>query len=156
MKYIQKKNYYVLVVLLAVTILLTLSLASIYKNREKFTSSFYEYSNKITPGEFDEYMLENSNIIVYISDKYDLTNENFEKKFSKKLDQLNLKGNLIYIDEKDIDKQFLKKLKKTYDINIDLEKLPTVVVIIDNEVVKNVTIDSDSDVDTIIEYEAFK
>ena len=41
MREIPKKNYYILVVLLAVTVLLTLSLSNIYINRVELASNFY-------------------------------------------------------------------------------------------------------------------
>ena len=156
MREIPRKNYYILVVLLTVTVLLTFWLSNLYLNKEKLVSNFYEYSNKITPEDFDEFMTENSDAIIYISDKYDLTNETFEKKFANKIDELNLKHNSIYIDKNDIDRNFLNKLKKTYNINMDLENLPVVVVVIDKKVVRNVSISNDSNVDTIVEYEVFE
>lgn len=156
MRQIPKKNYYILVVLLVVTILLTLSLSYVYRNKEKLVSNFYEYSNKIKPQEFDEYMIENSDFIIYISDKYDLTYEEFENKFKEKLEKLNLKSNLIYIDKNDINKEFLNKLKKEYNINIEIKDTPIVIVVVDNKVIKNVSVDIDSDVDTLIEYEVFE
>ena len=156
MKQVQRKNYYILIVLIVVTILLTLSLASVYKNRDKLVSSFYNYANKITSNEFDEYITESSDLIIYISDKYDLTNESFEKKFQKKLDDLNLKEKLIYIDKKELNKIFLDKLKKEYQISIDKNKLPTIIIIIDKKVIKSIYITSKSDVNSIIEYEAFE
>ena len=119
-------------------------------------SDFYEYSNKITPEEFDEFMIENSDVIIYISDKYDLTNETFEKEFENKIDELNLKHNLIYIDKKNIDKNFLNKLKKSYNINVNLEETPIVIAIVDNKVIKNISINNDSNVETLIEYEVFE
>lgn len=156
MRQVPKKNYYILVLLLVVTAGLTLFLSNLYLNKEKLVSNFYEYANKITPEEFDVYMTENSDVIIYISDKYDLTNETFEKKFENKINNLNLKENLIYLDKKEIDKEFLSKLKKVYNINIELDNTPIIVVIIDEEVVKNISITNDSHVDTIIEYEAFE
>lgn len=156
MKEIPKKNYYILIVLLVVTILLTLMLSNLYLNREKLVSSFYEYSNKIAPKEFDQFMTENSDVIIYISDKYDLTNETFESKLEKKLDDLNLKHNFIFIDKNDINKKFINKLKKTYGINIDIDKTPIVIVIVDEQIAKNISVTSDSDVDTLIDFEVFE
>lgn len=156
MRQIPKKNYYILVVLLVVTILLTLSLSYVYRNKEKLVSNFYEYSNKIKPQEFDEYMTENSDFIIYISDKYDLTYEEFENNFKDKIERLNLKNNLIYMDKNDINKEFLNKLKKEYNINIEIKDIPIVIVVIDNKVIKNVSVNTDSNVDTLIEYEVFE
>jgi len=156
MKEIPKKNYYILVVLLAVTASLTLWLSNIYINKEKLTSDFYQYSNKITPDEFDEYIIENSEAIIYISDKFDLTKGNFEKKLKNKIEELNLKQNLIYINKGDIDKKFLNKLKKDYEINIDMKKMPIIIVIIDGKVVNNLSVNANSNVDTLIRYEVFQ
>lgn len=155
MREIPKKNYIILVVLLAVTVLLTLFLSNLYVNKEKLTSNFYGYSNKITPESFDEFMTENEDIIIYIGDKYDLTFEKVEEELSEKIDELNLKHNLIYIDKSYVDKKFIKKLKG-YDINIDMDKLPIVVVITEKEVLKNVSINSNTDIDTLIDGEAFE
>ena len=156
MREIPKKNYYILVILLVVTALLTLLLSNIYLNKEKLVSNFYEYANKINPGEFDQYMTENSDIMIYISDKYDLTSENIEKKLKNKIEELNLKDNLIYLDKNVINKNFLEKLKKDYEIIINLEKTPIIVVIIDNKVIKNISLSPDSNVESLIEYEVFE
>ena len=155
MKKIPKKNYIILVVLLAVTVFLTLFLSNIYINKEKLTSNFYQYANKITPESFDEFMTENEDVIIYIGDKYDLTLEKSEKNLEQKIDELNLKHNLIYIDKSYIDKKFIKKLKG-YDINIDLNKLPVVVVIIEKDIIKNVTISSNTDIEMLLDSEAFE
>ena len=156
MKEIPKKNYYILVVLLAVTVLLTLWLSNLYLNKEKLVSSFYEYSNKITPKEFDQFVTENSDVIIYISDKYDLTNESFESKLEKKLDSLNLKQNFVFIDKNDINKKFINKLEKLYGINIDINKTPIVIVVVDEQIIKNVSVMTDSDVDSLIDAEVFE
>lgn len=155
MREIPKKNYIILVVLLAVTAFLTLFLSYIYKNREMLTSNFYQYANKITPESFDEFMTENEDVIIYIGDKYDLTLEKVEKKLSQKIDELNLKHSLIYIDKEYVDKKFIKKLK-VYDINIDLNKLPVVVVVVEEEVIKNVILNSKTNIDELIISEAFE
>lgn len=156
MREIPKKNYYILVVLLAVTVLLTLFLSSLYLNKEKLTSRFYNYANVITPEEFDEFMTENSDVIIYISDKYDLSHETLEKEFETKIEELNLKHNLIYIDKEEINSEFVNNLKKTYQINLDLENTPIVIVMIDKKIVRNISVTPNSNIDTLIEYEAFE
>lgn len=156
MREIPKKNYYILVVLLVVTAGLTMLLSNLYLNKEKMVSNFYEYSNKITPQEFNEYIIENPDLIVYISDKYDLTYETFETNLKNKIDNLNLKEKLIYIDKNYINKDFVNELKKIYKINIDLNNTPIIIVVIDKKVIKNVSITNDSNVDSIIEYGVFE
>jgi len=70
MREIPKKNYIILAVLVVVTIAVTLISASIYKSSTKQVSEIYKYLNKITPEEFEGYLVENPDVIVYISDRY--------------------------------------------------------------------------------------
>lgn len=156
MKKIESKNYCVVIALLVITFALTLELSRIYKNRDKEVSTFYEYSNKITNKEFDEFYLENFDLIIYISDKYDETNEEFEKNFKVKIDELNLKSKLVYIDKKELTKKFLSNLSKKYKININVENLPIIVVILDKDVKQVISVNNNSNVDEIIDYEAFE
>ena len=156
MKKIPQKNYYILVVLVLVTIILTLSLASIYREKDKLVSNFYTYANKINNSDFDEYIIENSDLIIYISDKYDLSNESFEASFIKKIDELNLKSKLVFIDKSGIDKKFLNKIQKNYKIKININNIPIIIVVVDRKVVKSVYVTPNSNVDTIIEYEVFE
>ncbi len=156
MKKIPKKNYIILAVLISVTVLLTLTLSNIYLSKEKLVSNFYNDINEIKPNDFDEYYLEHTDLIIYISDKYDLSNETFEKKFEKKLENLNLKNIVVFMDKNEIDKKFLNKLKDEYNINIDINNTPLIVVVVDKEFVKGVSVSNLTDVDTIINYEAFE
>ena len=156
MRQIPKKNYIILVILIVITVLLTFILFDIYRNKDKVTSDFYRYSNKITNEEFDEYILESSDLIIYISDKYDLANQNFENKFKNKIDSLNLKNKLIFIDKEELNSKFLNELKNKYGLNINLNELPIIIVIIDKKIIKTVKVEYDSDVNSIIEYEVFE
>ena len=156
MKKIFQKNYIILVVLLVVTVFFTLFLSNLYVSKNKLVSNFYEYSNKIKTEEFDEYMIENPDTILYISDKYDLTHETFENKFEEKINNLNLKENLVFIDKDEITDKFLNKMSNTYEINIELNNIPIIIVIVDNTIVKSVYIQNDSNVETIIDYEVFE
>ena len=151
-----KKNYIYLVVLLVATVGLTFLLSSIYSKEVNSLSHSYEKLNKITSVEFEEYMMENPDTIVYVSDKNDLSNNKFEKKFVKKLENLNLLENAIYIEKEEINNKFKELLKTNYDYKIDEKKLPMIIVVDNGEVVQSVTIDTNSSVETIIDYEVFK
>ena len=156
MKKIPQKNYFVLIGLVLVTIILTLSFANIYKNKDKLVSNFYEYANKIDSSEFNEYIVENSDLIIYISDKYDLSKESYETKFKNKLNELNLKNKLVFIDKRAVDKEFSDSIKKNYNLKIDINKLPIIIVVVDKKIVKSIYVESDTNVYTVIEYEVFE
>ena len=97
-----KKNYVYLAVLLIATVALTLFLSSLYKRETLENSYLYEKLNKITATEFEEYMLEHPDTIIYIANKNDLDNNKFEKKFENKLEKLNLLENIIYIEKEEV------------------------------------------------------
>ena len=156
MREIPKKNYYFLIVLIVVTIFITLLLASLYKNKTKEVSNFYNYSNNITSKEFNEYLLENTDLIIYMADKYDLSYSSFENNFKSKLDELNLKDKFVYIDKSELNEKFLKKLEEKYKIRIDTNRLPVIIVMIDENVINVSYINEGSNAEEIINYEAFE
>ncbi len=156
MREIPKKNYIFLALLILATVLLTLILSNIYLNKEKKVSNIYNNINEIKPNDFDEYFMEYSDLIVYISDKYDLSNETFEEKFEKKLENLNLKNIAVFMDKNEMDKKFLSKLNDEYNIDIDINNTPLIIVVVDKEFVKSVSVSDSTDVDTVINYEEFR
>jgi hypothetical protein len=151
-----KKNYIYLAVLLVVTVGLTFLLSLIYNKEVNSVSYSYEKLNKITSDEFEEYMMENTEMIVYISNKSDSNNNRFEKKFIKKLENLNLLENTIYIEKTEINNEFKKLLKNNYDYKLDEKKLPVIIVIDNGEVVQSVVVDKNSNVDLIVDYGVFE
>lgn len=153
MKKIPTKNYIILAVLILVTVLLTLFLASLYKNSEAISSNFYNYSNKITASEFKEYMLENDDAIIYLADKVVLTQESFENSLQEKIDSYGLKNKLVYIDKKEITDKFIKEFNDEYNTVIDKKQLPIIIFIVDNKIVNITYINSDTKVDSLIDFE---
>ncbi len=150
------KNYIYLVILIVLTLFLTLLMSHIYLSKNKLVSEFYEYSNKITVNEFDSYITENSETLIYISDKFDLTNEKFEERFKNKIESLNIKGNVVYIDKNEINDEFINSLHDKYNINIDESKFPLVLIIVEGKITKNIYVNNDTDVDNFINYEVFQ
>ena len=153
MKKDKSKNYIILIILIAGTILITLVFARIYLNKTKETSTFYNGSNKITAKEIKQVSMENPDVIYYISNKYDLNNEEFELEFKSKLEEKNLLANLIYIDTK---KSIITKFKDIYKINIDIEKYPIIVFVVDKKIEKIVYVTDDIDTDNLINYEVYE
>ena len=147
---IPKKNYIILVILIVVTVFLTLFLSQMYKDKTRALSNFYLYSNKITVDGFEEYINEVQDAIIYISDKYDLSHEEFESKFKEKIDALNLKNNVVFIEQNDVDNNYKKILKK----NID--RYPVIILIIDNKLSEVDYISEDSNAENIIDYSKFE
>ena len=150
-----KKMIY-LIILVVATVIVTLLLADIYKKETIKTSYAYENFNKITANEFDEYMMEHTDTIIYIADKNNLKYNKFDKKFLSKIEKLNLLENTIYIEKDEITKSIVKKLKENYSFEYNEKELPIIIVVSDNEIVETVVVNTDSKVDTIINYEVYE
>lgn len=151
-----KKNYIYLIILLLVTIALTFLFSFIYKNKVVETSYLYENLNKITSEEFEEYMIEHPDTIIYISEKTNLDNNKFEKKLIKKLEKHNLIENTVYIDKEEINASIEQKLLKEYSYKYNSNNLPVIIMIDNGKVIQSSIIDKNVSVDTIIDYEVFE
>ena len=152
-----KKNYIYLIALIVVTVVLTLFLSALYKGEVVVKTSYsYEKMNRITAEEYDEYMIEHQDTIIYIADKLNLENNKFEKKLINKLEKLNLLKNTIYIEKEDISESLKKNLKKDYSYDYDESKLPTIIVVNDGVLSQISFVDENSNVNDIVDYEVFE
>ena len=151
-----KKNYIYLTILIFCTIVLTFFLSSLYKREEIKTSYSYENLNKITATEFKEYMIEHPDTIIYVADKNDLNYNKFEKKMVNKLETLNLLENVIYIEKTEFSEALNKIFKEEYSYVYNEDSLPSLIVVNDGEVIETTTINENSNVETLIDYEVFE
>ena len=151
-----KKNYIYLILLMVITVGVTFLLAAIYNKEVVHNCYAYDNMNKITSDEFETYMLENPEAIIYIGDKSNLYNNKFERNFVKKLEDLNMIENIIYIEKEDINTSLKDTLKQKYNFIYKEERVPVIIVIIDGKIVQTSIVDENSIVDTIINYEVFE
>lgn len=148
-----KKNYILLAVLILGTIALTLLFSSLY-NKSNGESYIYNKLNKIKASDFEEFIIENPDSIIYISDKDCLTYEKLEKKFIKKLENLNLIKSTVYMELSEVPKKIQEYLKEEkIDIN---EKYPVIVIMQDGKFTEKVIITTDSYVEDIVDYGDFE
>ena len=134
MRKIPLKNYFVLLVIVIITIILTLYLSSVYKEKNKTTTVMHEYISEITEKELTDYIIEKPIIFMYISDKFDLTNDQFEEDLKKEIKKNNLKDYFVYLNSSELTTEFINFFKTNYNLEIDVNKTPILVLINDGEV----------------------
>lgn len=137
MRKIPKKNYIIVIIMFCAVIVLTLSGARFYNNSIKETSTLYNYIKSITKEELDQYLSENPSTVLYISDKYNLSNNAEEELLKSKIVEFNLYNNFIYMDKTQFDLEFVKKFNNTYKIKLDINKLP-IIIIYSDSYIKNI------------------
>lgn len=152
MKY---KNYILLAVLLVVTVFLTFFLSSLYKSRNNVVSDFYEYCNKINSNEFDEFIMENPDSIIYIGDKNDLDFKEQESALKDEIEKKGLKNKIVYLEKSTLSKKFLSSLKSKYGKSIDKKKTPVLLVVVDKKINKVVYLKDNLELNEFISEEVF-
>lgn len=147
MRKVPKKNYIIFLVLIVLTILIVLYLSALYMSKSRHTTLFYDYSDKIAQNEFKQYITENNNSLIYISNRFNSNYEDVEKKLISKIDLYNLKNELVYIDVSKLDKNFKKEIKK---YGIDINKYPILIFVTDNDISNYVYVNNKINIDSVI------
>lgn len=145
MRKIPKKNYIIVIIMFCAVIALTLAGARFYNNSIKETSTLYNYIKSITKEELDQYLSENPSTVLYISDKYNLSNNENEELLKSKIIKFNLYNNFIYMDKNQFDSEFVKRFNSKYKIKLDINKLP-VIIIYSDSYIKNIYYSVDAEI----------
>lgn len=138
MREIPIKNYFILIIIIIVVALSTIILTNIYNNRFKTTSIMYNYLSEIKKNDIDTYLLEKPNTILYIADKYDISNNKIEEKLKEEIIKYNAKDYFVYLNINTNNIEFIDKLNQKYSGNIN-KQLPVLVIIEDGLVSKSYT-----------------
>ena len=120
------KNYILLILIVIVTVFVTVLVANLYKESKSVETDFYKYANTITSKEFDTYVTEYPNSIIYIYDKYSNDYSEFENSLKEKIEASYLKNNLIYIDKRELNKKFINNMKENYNTEIKYNNKPII------------------------------
>lgn len=136
MRKIPTKNYFILLALYILAIIVTFAGASFYNNVLKQTSSIYKYANRLKKEEVKQYLDENPSVIVYIADKFDLTKEDEENALKEKIIEFNLYSNFVYIDKRQFDDKLLKLFNEEYNANISMDLIPTIIIYSEGRAIK--------------------
>ena len=150
-----KKKYILLFILIMSTVFMTLLLADLYKKNYLNESYIDKELNKITFNEFNEYMMENSDVIIYISDKNNSNNISFEKLLVKKLKKTNLLKNTIYIEKMDVKDNVINALNELYGYKYEEENIPIIIVINNGEKIQTIKINNNTNINEI-NFDVFK
>lgn len=155
MRKVPLKNYIILVVVFILVFLLTIALANLYNNQgKKIETNFFEFYNKIDMRDFNQYIIENPDAIIYISDRYDKSTSKFESKLKKYIQKNNLYDYVICIDKNNIDNSDKIKI---LDQKINFSSFPIVIVVNDGKIVNISYVDINNfDISRIIDYKVFK
>lgn len=136
MREIPKKNYAIMTIIVLGIIIVTILLAQIYNNSFRKTSIMYNYLSEIKKGDIDTYLTEKPNIILYITDKYDISNDNIEQKIKNKIIKYNIKDYFVFLDLNQQNLNYIEYLNEKYDGTLK-NKIPMIIIFEEGKI-KNV------------------
>lgn len=127
---IPKKNYIILFIIVIAVVGLCFYLTSWYKTIDEYyktNSIISEVLPEIETETFSSFLLDNPDIVVYISSSSDSSVKTFEKQFKKVIADNSLNSNIIYFDtDKENNKNGLDVLVNNY-MSKTLKKVKNIV-----------------------------
>ncbi len=126
---IPKKNYLILLVIVVAVVGLCFYLTSWYKTIAEYyktNSVISEVLPEIETETFSSFLLDNPDIVVYVSSSSDSNVKTFEKQFKKLIVEYALNSNIIYFDtDKETNVNGLETLVNNY-MSKSLKKVTTI------------------------------
>lgn len=101
MREIPKKNYFILFIVIVLSLMIALYFRKWYKAYEDgylSKSIMGNYLFEINYKELDDYLVENQSAIIYVSKVGNEKIRNFEKKFINAINQNDFKNKILYLD----------------------------------------------------------
>lgn len=117
MREIPKKNYVLLVLLTVFTLFIILYAANWYKASKEYTkteSVMVKLFGEVKEAEIDNYILENPDVVIYVSAENDENISKFEKKFKNYIVKENIKSHFIYLNCGEVSADFISDFQKKY------------------------------------------
>ncbi len=154
MRKVPFKNYLILGIIILIVFFLTLVLRKTYIDANKNDAVSF---NTIEIKDFNQYTIENSDLILYMYNSRNNLDESFQSEFVKKLKKVNLYERVVGIDCDGVENDLNKILKEKYNIDIDTFHTPIILIIKDNKKDSVIYVNINNyNINTIINYKVFK
>lgn len=142
MRTIPKKNYFLVGLIALVTFLLTWYFVAVYQLRKDYDLDQNKRMNAILSEIHEEdlqnYILDNHDVMIYLSSSRDETYQSFEKSLIKYLKKEDLTKEIVYLDTSNLEEAFYTRFMKNYVSEelqgITLQMIPNLLVLSDGKV----------------------
>lgn len=133
------KNYFILILIFTLGIIVTLYLCNVYKVYEESKRQIPIIRgtlSEIKPDELEHYISENPTAIIYMCVASDETCRNYEKDLRKLVKREELQEKLVYLNLSEINsKEFIESLNSKYKYKVKMtEKYPIIVMFEDGQI----------------------
>lgn len=137
------KNYILLLFLSVISVLFIFYISSTYKERQKILNSQNTRMNfllQVTEENISNYIEDNHDAIIYVSNASDINLETYEKKLKRIFIAKELEQEIVYLNIENVSGDFYNKFKKEYfeedliNNNYSFDVFPNVLIISDGKV----------------------
>lgn len=150
MRVVPVKNYVILGVIFVATLGLLFYFLNIYNLKQEYLSSTnvrLAFLKEIKESDLDNYISENPEFILYISNSESDEYASLENKLKKYRKEDYMDG-VTYLNSKEISDIFIDELNK-YSTD-KISNLPNIIIFEDNKIIRTVYFDSNTTVDSLI------
>ena len=135
MRNVPKKNYFLLILLFAVTAFIVFFACNIYKSRteKQYISVMDTFITEVKLDDLNGYTLENSQVVIFVSNKSDYSLKDVEEDYKKIITDYNLQHLFVYLNVSAA--ETLDSFNEMYNVSLTNNNLPILVVIDEGKVV---------------------
>lgn len=153
MRKIPLKNYFILALVVILSGVIVFVLANTYINKKKYNDKenhVLSFLKEIYVNDFENFIIENPDTIIYINKSVDSKNKKLEKKLKKDIIERNYEQDIIYIDSSEISNGFINILNNYIDNKLNI--IPNVLIVKDGKIENVMYINNNTTVSEIIDF----
>jgi len=151
------KNYLILTFICLLTICILLYLVNVYNSKKEYENSTNERMNflkEITYEDFDNYIRENPDFILYISNSEDTEIVKLENSLKNSIIKKEYSDDMIYLNSKNLPVDFFETIKKYFSVNLNLNEyssIPNLLIVKEGTIEEIFYINSSTTISSIID-----
>ena len=141
MRTIPRRNYVIVIIISLVSCLLVWYFANLYQSKKEYdleTNKMMNVLSEVKGDELQNYILDNHDVILYLSSSRDDRYQTFEKDLKKYLKKNDLLNEIVYFDTSKVDSNFYQEFIKNYFpkewSNPNLNMIPNMIIMTDGKV----------------------
>lgn len=158
MRKIPTKNYFILFLITIVSVLIVMYLVNLYKSREDYNDNVnhrMSFLREIYADDFNNYITENTESIIYLSNSSDSSLATIEKKLKDDILKKEYSQDIIYINLKNTGIEFVNTLNNYYSNTLKLNQysdIPNILIIKNGKIQRVYYINDDTEEKDIINF----
>lgn len=153
MRKVPLKNYFILALVVILSGIIVYVLATVYTNKKRYDEKenhVLSFLKEIYVDDFENFIIENPDIIIYINRSDNSKNKKLEKKLKKDIIKRNYEQDIIYIDSSEMSNNFIDVLNNYIDSKLNI--IPNVLIIKDGKIGNVMYINSNTTSTEIIDF----